>query len=171
MKNLVSLNYNDHVILCVCVCFLAHPLLLSRSLFLSISTPPPPSLSLSLSPLFVAPSTETLAKVAAIRESSMQYLEQLSDSEEEEEEEEGQGRPGHSQLLEKTLSMYYSNFESGTDEISEWPIRLSESHGLSICNRIIALVDQRDKTFSQESSLWQPPPAWSVCLQSRGSML
>ena len=57
------------------------------------------------------PSAERLAKATAIKESSMQYLVQLSDSEEEDEEEE---RPEYSQLMEKTLNLYYTDLRKDT---------------------------------------------------------
>lgn len=68
--------------------------------------------------ILLVPSAERLAKVAAIKESSMQYLVQLSDSEEEDEEGE---RPEYSQLVEKTLNLYYTDLRKdalGTGKVT-----------------------------------------------------
>lgn len=67
-------------------------------------------LCLTLHDILAVPSAERLAKAAAIKESSMQYLDQLSESEEEEEDKEK--GPEHSQLMKKTLSLYYTDLQS-----------------------------------------------------------
>ena len=59
----------------------------------------------------IVPSAERLAKVAVIKESSMQYLVQLSDSEEEND---GEDRPEYSKLVEKTLNLYYTDLRKDT---------------------------------------------------------
>ena len=83
--------------------------------------------------ILTVPSAERLAKVAAIKESSMQYLDHLSESEEEEEEEEK--GPRHSQLMKKTLSLYYTDLQSDPldtgDVLPDWSMFVHQSDCLS----------------------------------------